>query len=241
MLNANTVMIPVWAAALLFYSARAPRARQSPTPSLPARSQALHVLGKYWAAFLSRRHGGRLLRRRRARNASGVRLRPISWRPARRSFSPPHVWWMPTAVAPASFSSPRAWPSHAVQRRIGEVGELFCGRRWPTSSALRSSSPRCARAAPLWPIRSGRPMTTASRLDLVAACRSCCRRWLIWPFRTGSPPPWTSPNWALLPIVLYGSRALLIDDGALTARAGLATLAVTLAILIASPIIACVS
>ena len=50
---------------------------------------------------------------------------------------------------------------------------------------------------------------------------------------------WTSPNWALLPIVLYGSRALLIDER-VTARAGLATLAVTLAILIASPIIACV-
>ena len=41
------------------------------------------------------------------------------------------------------------------------------------------------------------------------------------------------------PIVLYGSRALLIDER-VTARAGLATLAVTLAILIASPIIACV-
>jgi hypothetical protein len=50
---------------------------------------------------------------------------------------------------------------------------------------------------------------------------------------------WTSPNWALLPIVLYGSRALSIDEQA-TARAGLATLAVTLAILLASPVIACV-
>src|SRR5262249_25318939 len=50
---------------------------------------------------------------------------------------------------------------------------------------------------------------------------------------------WPSPNWALLPILLYGSRALLIDGG-VGGRAGLATLAVTLAILIASPVIACV-
>jgi hypothetical protein len=51
---------------------------------------------------------------------------------------------------------------------------------------------------------------------------------------------WTSPNWAVLPIVLYGSRALFIDERA-TVRAGLFTLAATLAILIASPVIACVS
>src|SRR5262249_30601256 len=50
---------------------------------------------------------------------------------------------------------------------------------------------------------------------------------------------WTSPNWALLPILLYGSRALLVARLG-SARAGLATLAVPLAILIASPVIACV-
>ena len=52
-------------------------------------------------------------------------------------------------------------------------------------------------------------------------------------------PDWTFPNWAALPIVLYGSRHLLVDDRAV-ARGGLAALVVTLAIVLASPVVACV-
>ena len=37
-------------------------------------------------------------------------------------------------------------------------------------------------------------------------------------------PDWTFPNWALLPIVLYGARGLVVDERAV-ARAGLVALA----------------
>jgi len=60
---------------------------------------------------------------------------------------------------------------------------------------------------------------------------------LFIPFRI--TPDWTFPNWALLPVVLYGSSYLAIDTRA-AARAGLAGLAIVLAIVLASPVIACV-
>ena len=48
---------------------------------------------------------------------------------------------------------------------------------------------------------------------------------------------WTYPNWALLPIILYASPDIAVDARAV-ARAGLVALAVTLAALIASPVVA---
>src|SRR5580658_6690995 len=48
---------------------------------------------------------------------------------------------------------------------------------------------------------------------------------------------WTYPNWALLPVVLYGSRQLVIDATA-TAAAGLVAAATAVVALIASPVVA---
>ncbi len=50
-------------------------------------------------------------------------------------------------------------------------------------------------------------------------------------------PDWTFPNWALLPVVLYGSRKIAVDSLAV-AGAGLIALAVSLGFVIASPFIA---
>jgi len=52
-------------------------------------------------------------------------------------------------------------------------------------------------------------------------------------------PDWTFPNWALLPVVLYGARGIVVDERAV-ARAGLVALIAVLAVVIASPVIACV-
>ena len=51
MLNANTVMIPVWAAALAVLSPRAPRARQADA-FLAGAFASLTMLGRCWATFL---------------------------------------------------------------------------------------------------------------------------------------------------------------------------------------------
>ena len=42
---------------------------------------------------------------------------------------------------------------------------------------------------------------------------------------------WTYPNWALLPVILYASRDIMVDERAV-ARAGLVALAVTLAAIV---------
>ena len=43
---------------------------------------------------------------------------------------------------------------------------------------------------------------------------------------------WTYPNWALLPVILYASREIIVDERAV-ARGGLVALAVTLAAIVA--------
>ncbi len=58
---------------------------------------------------------------------------------------------------------------------------------------------------------------------------------LVIPYRL--TPDWTFSNWALLPLVLYGSPELVIDTG-VAARAGLIGLVLVLAIVVASPAIA---
>ena len=50
-------------------------------------------------------------------------------------------------------------------------------------------------------------------------------------------PDWTFPNWALLPVVLYGSRKIAVDSLAV-AGAGLVALAVSVCFLLASPFMA---
>jgi hypothetical protein len=97
--------------------------------------------------------------------------------------------------------------------------------------ALRPS--RAAWADTVWPIDDGRRQ--AWILLLVPLLLPALVNLAI-PYRLTAA--WTSPNWALLPIVLYASRELLIDDRAV-ARAGLAVVVVTLAIVIASPVVAC--
>ena len=47
---------------------------------------------------------------------------------------------------------------------------------------------------------------------------------LAMPYRLTAD--WTYPNWALLPVVLYASRDIIVDERAV-ARAGLVALAVT--------------
>jgi hypothetical protein len=48
---------------------------------------------------------------------------------------------------------------------------------------------------------------------------------------------WTYPNWALLPVVLYASPGIIVDERSV-ARAGVVALMVTLVALIASPVVA---
>jgi 4-amino-4-deoxy-L-arabinose transferase-like glycosyltransferase len=235
-LNANTVMIPVWAAALLFYL-RARRGLALGDAFLAGAFASFTMLGKYWAVFLFAGMAVASL------TGAGVRRfwrspAPYVMAAGATIVLAPHVWWMLTqsgasvqfaesVVNRVPFSAALAKSANYFAGSVAYVvGPLiFFG-------ALRPS--RAALADTVWPAEEIRRQ--AWILLLVPLILPALIN-LAVPYRLTAA--WTSPNWALLPIVLYGARELPIDERT-AARAGLAALAVTLAILIASPIIACV-
>jgi 4-amino-4-deoxy-L-arabinose transferase-like glycosyltransferase len=235
-LNANTVMIPVWAAALLFYL-RARRGLGLADAFLAGAFASLTMLGKYWAIFL---FAGMAIA---SLVGPGVRRfwrspAPYLMAAGAAIVLAPHVWWMLTqSGASVQFAESVAneMPFSAALAKsanyfVGSVAYIIGPLIF--FAALRPN--RAALADTVWPTEMLRRQ--AWILLLVPLVLPALVN-LAVPYRLTAA--WTSPNWALLPIVLYGSRALSIDERT-TVRAGLTTLAVTLAILIASPVIACI-
>jgi len=235
-LNANTVMIPVWAAALLFYL-RARRGLGWLDAFLAGAFASLTMLGKYWAVFL---FAGMAVA---ALTGPGVRR---FWRsPAPYVMAigaaiviAPHLWWMLTQSGASVQFAESVVNRMPFSAALAKSANYFLGSVAYVIgpliffAALRPS--RAALADTLWPPEELRRQ--AWILLLVPLVLPALVN-LFVPYRLTAA--WTSANWALLPLILYGSRYLLIDER-VTARAGLATLAVTLAILIASPVVACV-
>lgn len=236
-LNANTVMIPFWAATLLFYL-RARRGLGTFDAFCAGAFASFTVLGKYWAVFL----------------LAGMAVASMMG-PGRRRFwrSPapyvmtagaalviaPHVWWLMSDRGGASIQFAESVISHA------SFGTAL------TNSAYYILGAVAYIAGPLIFLVALRP-SRVTLVDIVCPAEEHRRQALVLllvplvlpalvnlviPYRL--TPDWTFPNWALLPIVLYASRYLIVDE-AVVARAGLFVLAATLIVLVASPVIACV-
>ena len=153
-LNANTVMIPVWAPRAVILSARAAAGLDQSMPSWPALSQASRCSANIGRSFCS--PAWRLPRWRvPARNAFGVRLRPISWPWGRRSFSLRMCGGCDPKRRQRSVRRERRQVD-AVRRRIGESANYFVGAVGLRRRPLDFVRLRFARAALLWLIRSGR-------------------------------------------------------------------------------------
>jgi 4-amino-4-deoxy-L-arabinose transferase-like glycosyltransferase len=236
-LNANTVTVPFWAATLLFYL-RARRGLGVLDASLAGAFASLTMLGKYWAVFL----------------LAGMAVASVVGPGARRFWrSPapyvmaagaavviaPHVWWLVSERGGGSIQFAASVAIHAsfgsaltrsVLYLLGAaayiVGPLI------VLVALRPS--RVALADIVWPADDDRRQALV--LLLVPLILPALVN-LVTPYRLTAD--WTFPNWALLPVVLYASHYIIIDERAV-ARAGLGVLAMILAMLIASPVIACV-
>ena len=182
-LNANTVMIPFWAAALLFYL-RARRGLRTSTPfrrSLCEPHRTWQVLG----ALSSRRHGGRL-RRGAGNTAFLASPAPYVMAAGAAIVIAPHVWW---------FVSERGGTNYAFMRDTVVVSQSFGAAlarsgHYLVSAAAYAIVPiiflvalRPSRAA--LADRSGRPMRIAVRRSCYSSFRWCCRHWSIWPCPTG--------------------------------------------------------
>jgi 4-amino-4-deoxy-L-arabinose transferase-like glycosyltransferase len=235
-LNANTVMIPFWAAAVLFYL-RARRGLRSFDAFLAGAFASLTVLGKYWALFL----------------VAGMAVASVVGPGARRFWrSPapyvmaagaaiviaPHVWW---------FVSERGGTSYTFMRDTVVITQSFGAAlarslRYLINAAAYAVIPiiflvalrpsRAALAEMAWPADDERRQ--ALLLFIVPLLLPALVNLAI-PYRLTAD--WTYPNWALLPIVLYASHEIVVDERTV-ARAGLVALAVTLAAVITSPLIA---
>jgi 4-amino-4-deoxy-L-arabinose transferase-like glycosyltransferase len=235
-LNANTVMIPFWAAALLFYL-RARRGLRAFDAFLAGAFAGLTVLGKYWALFL----------------IAGMAVAAVVGPGARRFWrspapyvmaagaalvSAPHVWWFVTERGGTSYAFMR--DTVVLSQSFGEA--LLRSLRYLVNSAAYAIVPiivlaalrptRIALADMLWPADDDRRqalLLLAVPLLLPALVN------LILPYRLTAD--WTYPNWALLPVVFYAARGIMVDEG-VVARAGLVAFAVALAALIVSPVVA---
>jgi 4-amino-4-deoxy-L-arabinose transferase-like glycosyltransferase len=235
-LAAGTAMMPFWPAALLFYL-RARRGLGVWDALLAGVFASLTMLAKYWAIYLF----------------AGMAVASIIGPDTRRfwrSAAPylmalgaaiviaPHLYWYASQAGGSNYVFIRdhvlnsdSFTTALVRSVRYLVGTIaYAAGPLVLFAALRPS--RSTFADIVWPIDPERRQALilfAVPLLLPAFAN------LMWPHRLTAA--WTYPNWALLPVVLYGSRKLAIDARAVAAT-GLAASAFGVLALIASPVVA---
>jgi 4-amino-4-deoxy-L-arabinose transferase-like glycosyltransferase len=235
-LNANTVMVPFWSAALLFYL-RARRGLSLFDAFFAGAFASLAVLGKYWALFL----------------LVGMALASVVGADTRRfwrSAAPyvmaagaaivlaPHLIWFAVERGGANYAFLRdnVMATDSFATALAKSGYYLFGTVAYALvpliflAALRPRKPALADIA--WPSEADRRQ--AWLLFVVPLVLPAMVNLAI-PYRL--TPDWTLPNWALLPVVLYASRFLSVDENAVV-RAGLVALTATVLAVIASPFVA---
>lgn len=231
--NANTVLLPLWAATIYFFLL-AYRSRQWLPSVLAGLFAGASLLGKYWSIFLIVGIGlAALADRRRAAFFSspapylmaGVGLIVIA----------PHVLWILAAA-----HNPLAYAS------IHRADEGIVLRK---DAIYLIESIAYLAAALVLTIAIVRPGRTAW-LDILQPAdddRRLAAMVLVLPFVLPAllapiphivlTPLWTIPNWALLPVVLLSSPLITVTPEQCRAGLSLAT-ALTVGALIVAPVVA---
>jgi hypothetical protein len=237
-LNANTVMMPFWAAALLFYL-RARRGLGVLDSFLAGAFASLTMLGKYWAVFL---FAGMAVA---AVAGPGVRRfwrspAPYVMAAGAAIVLAPHLLWLisPSGSVSRDFAHSVVLHEPYMATLRNTLFYLFGALAYAAGplvflAALRPDKKTLADIA--WPAEEDRRQAL---LLLIVPLILPALANLISPYRL--TPDWTYAQWALLPVVLYSARTLIVDDGTVV-RAGLLVIAATIMVLIASPVIAVVN
>ena len=235
-LNAGTVMMPFWSAALLFYL-RARRGLGAWNALLAGAFASLTMLGKYWAIYLF----------------AGMAVAAVVGADARRFWrSPapylmavsaavviaPHLYWYISQAGGTNYEFMRS----SVMNRASFGATLLVSLRYLAGVIAYAAGPlvllAALRPSPaalrdiIWPADAERRQAL---ILLVVPLVLPALVNLFLPHRLTAV--WTYPNWALLPVVLYGSRQLAIGATA-TAAAGLAAIGMAALALLASPVVA---
>jgi hypothetical protein len=234
--NANTVTMPFWAATVLFYL-RARRNIRWTDAVLTGVFAGLTFLGKYWGVYLIAgiaiasltgedvrrfwRSGGPLL-------MAGAALIVLA----------PHIHWLLTehdhatenfmvtsVMVSAPFGAALKTSAFYLGGVVGYIVMplVFFAVLMPDRASLRDT---------VWPADPGRRQAL---LLLVIPLVLPALANLAYPHRLTSV--WAFPNWALLPVVLFGSPRLGVTTLA-AARACMTALAVSLVAVMVSPLVA---
>lgn len=233
--NANTVMMPFWAATVLFYL-RARRSFLWSDAVLAGAFAGLTFLGKYWGVYLI---GGIVVA-----SSIGQDVRrfykcgaPFLMAAATLAVLSPHIYWLltehnlaeeylaTTVLKPVSFTA-------ALKTSLLYLGGIcsyasvpliFFAFLKPNIAALKDT---------IWP-RDHRRQQALILLVVPLILPAVTN--LAWPHRL--TPIWAFPNWAPLPIVLYGSSHLSIPTIA-AARSSAVTFVISLLAVVSSPLVA---
>jgi 4-amino-4-deoxy-L-arabinose transferase-like glycosyltransferase len=235
-LNANTVMMPFWAAAQLFYL-RARRDLRMSDAVLAGVFVGLTFLGKYWAIYL----------------AAGMAITSLLgsgtgrfWRspaPYLMGLSAslivaPHVYWFVTdrGQATQDFMADSVMVAQPFGTALlGSISYLAGSVAYvavPLLYLIILQPSKAAVADILWPRDKDRQQ--AHLLFLLPLVLPALAN-MVFPHRLTAL--WTFPDWALLPVVLFGSPLIKIYPvGA--ARAALVAVSVSLTAVLAAPYVA---
>jgi 4-amino-4-deoxy-L-arabinose transferase-like glycosyltransferase len=235
-LNANTVMMPFWAATVLFYL-RARRNVRWTDAVFTGVFAGLTFLGKYWGVYLIAgiavaSFAGEDLKRFWRSGA------PFLMAAAALVVLGPHIHWLLTehdhpaenylttsVMVSESFGS-------ALKTSAFYLGGILSYVVMPLVFFVMLKPDRAAWRDTIWPTDPGRRQAL---LLLVVPLVLPALVNLAWPHRL--TPVWAFPNWALLPVVLFGSPRLNLP-AVVAARAYIIALMVSLLAVIASPLVA---
>jgi 4-amino-4-deoxy-L-arabinose transferase-like glycosyltransferase len=234
-LDANTAMMPFWAAAVLFYL-RARRGLGGRDAALAGAFAGLTFLGKYWAVWL--------VAGMAAASVTGAGTKAF-WR----SSAPwimattaalvvaPHLWWYLTANGGDNY----AFVTQDVLIAESASEALARSGRYLAGSIAYAAGPLIFLAA-LLPSRAAladivRPRDPARQQALVLLAVP-----LVLPAIANALFPqrltalWTFPNWPLLAVVLFGSPLITTIDGRAAARSLIVALVTAIGALAWAPV-----
>jgi hypothetical protein len=235
-LNANTVMMPFWVAAQLFYL-RARRNLGDADAILTGIFVALTFLGKYWGIYLvvgmtvTSLIGSGTARFWRSRA-------PFLMALSATAAVAPHVLWFVTERSQATRDFMGSSVMIAQPFGIALLGSLsyLAGSTayvvMPLIFFILLQPTRAALSDILWPADRNRQQ--AHLLFILPLILPPLAN-LVFPHRLTAL--WTFPNWALLPVILFGSPLITVHPAG-AARAGLVALSVAAAAVLVSPYVA---
>jgi 4-amino-4-deoxy-L-arabinose transferase-like glycosyltransferase len=230
--NANTAMMPVWAAATLFFL-RAWRDRRPADAALAGASAGASMLAKYWSVYLV------------AALALAPLLAPGRWR-FLRSAVPwiaagagllvlgPHLAWIASGGSStfAFAQDTLGTDASAASKSVSYVLGVFAYVAVPIVIVMLLRPSRSAIRDILLPEAPERRLMI---LILVIALALPAVVNLVRPVRL--TPIWTIPNWTLLPVVLLASPLIAVSREA-AVRILAVALALPIVAVLAAPVIA---